>query len=418
MIEAMTKSGSGGGWHPSHQRSSPRGRWLALLLLIIVPAVAACSSSGSSSSNQAPIGGRAADIGNGLLNRASLHCKLHPSGGTSAGVQQGSLLLGVSASLRLAPTGGRCALAKLVQQTGAKAERDDLSWATAEPKPNQYHWSVYDGVVRTTTEAGLTVLPLIDDAPSWAAPTSASVPSDPAPYATFVAAAVARYGPGGSFWRANPRLPDRPLVWFELWNEPYFADHNRDPATYANLVRAAVTAGRQANAAARFLIEATTSYQTLGGDQRDWLADMYAAAPDLGKYFDGLAIHPYGGDPAVLTSHDDIRSPSAQVEQAHAELVAHGDGDKPLWVTEIGWSTCSGLDVCVSQAQQAQYLRTFLTSARTSWRAYVQAVFIYALRDLAPNPPNERDAWFGLLRPDLTRKPAWYVLHAAAQGTP
>ncbi len=260
------------------------------------------------------------------------------------------------------------------------------------------------------------VLPILDDAPAWAAQTSSTVPSAPASYAAFTAAAVARYGPGGAFWRAHPRLPARPLVWYELWNEPYYADHNRDPGVYARLVRAAVTAGRAANPAARFLIEGDASYESSAGNRADWIAGMYAAVPDLGRYFDGLAVHPYGGEPAAGSGQDIVNDPVARLEWSHQELEAHGDAGKPLWVTEIGWSTCAGILNCVSEAQQASYLRVFLRLARTRWRSYVRAVFVYQLHDEAPNPLTNREAWFGLLRPDLSHKPAWQVLHDAATG--
>ena len=186
-----------------------------------------------------------------------------------------------------------------MRATGVQAVREDISWAQTEPKRNQFRWAHYDAVVRTATEAGLMVLPLLDEAPAWAAPTSTSLPSAPAGYAAFVAATVARYGPRGAFWRTNPRLPKHPLVWYELWNEPYYADHNRDPGVYARLVRAAVIAARAANPAARFLIEADAFYLTSAGDRADWIAGMYAAVPDLGRYFEALAVHPYGGDPAI-----------------------------------------------------------------------------------------------------------------------
>jgi hypothetical protein len=299
-----------------------------------------------------------------------------------------------------------------------QAVRDDMSWALTEPQPNRYDWAHADALVRTTTEAGFVLLPVIDDAPQWAAPTGASLPSNPQPYGAFVAAVVARYGVGGSFWRANPRLYPRPLVWFELWNEPYYADHNRDPGVYVKLVRAAVTAGRRADPSARFLIEGAASYPTSGGGSGDWIAGMYEAMPDLGSYFDAMAVHPYGGKPAVDSDAGNTEDPVDLVEDAHRDLVARGDGDKPIWVTEIGWPTCSGGDNCVNDAQQASYLRTFLNLAATTWRSYVRAVFIYGLRDLAPAPLNDPYAWYGLLRPDLTRKPAWQVLRDATRGTP
>jgi hypothetical protein len=359
---------------------------------------------------------KSAAVGDAFFNKAAARCRPMLSRGRAVAARPPSLLLGLNAGLRLFTGRARCEEASLAQATGVQAVRDDLSWAKTEPQPNRYVWSNFDGVVTTATEDGMLVLPVLDDSPAWAAPTGASVPSSVGAYAAFVAAAVARYGPRGTFWRAHPRLSAHPLVWYELWNEPYFADHNRDPGVYARLVRAAVTAGRAANPAARFLIEADASYQTLGGQSADWIGGMYAAVPDLGRYFDGVAVHPYGGNPAIYTPDGNTDAQPGRIEQVHMELVAHGDGDKPLWVTEIGWSTCSGTDLCVSEAQQAAYLRTFLSLARTTWSSYVRAVFVYALRDLAPGPRDNRLDWFGLLRPDLSRKPAWWVLHDAAAG--
>jgi polysaccharide biosynthesis protein PslG len=386
-----------------------------MLLAIVAGAVVGLVISGCSSRpSGAPVDARAAAIGNGSFDRAAARCRPTPNGGRPAAAQQTSLLLGLNAAIRLFPGRARCEEASLAQATGVQAVRDDLSWAVTEAQPNRYNWSNFDELMATATADGMLVLPVLDDSPAWAAPTGSSLPSSVGAYAAFVAAAVARYGPGGTFWRAHPRLHAHPVMWYELWNEPYFADHNRNPAMYARLVRAAVTAGRAANPAARFLIEADASYQTLAGGRADWIGGMYAAVPNLGRYFDGVAVHPYGGDPAIYTPDGNTDGQPGRIEQVHIELVAHGDGDKPLWVTEIGWSTCSGTDLCVSEAQQAAYLRSFLRLAHTTWSSYVRAVFVYALRDLAPAPRNNRLDWFGLLRPDLTRKPAWWVLHDAA----
>ena len=367
-------------------------------------------------SGQSTRGGRAAAVGNRRFAHAAANCSppvtTAPTPAPAPGPAGSSApLLGISASIRLERGPDRCEQAVLAAQTGVHAVREDLSWAVTEPREDQYDWSNYDAVVRIATETGLMVLPILDDAPSWAAPDEACLPANSATYAAFTAAAVARYGPGGQFWRENPALPERPLVWYELWNEPWDADCNRDPATYARMVVAAANAGRGVNPSVRFLIGADTSFRTPAGQREDWIAGMYAAVPDLGRYFDAVSVHPYGGDPDVYTPGSDTDNEPARLEQVHAELTAHGDGDKPLWVTEIGWSTCSGTSGCVSEAAQAQYLDEFLHDAVTTWRSYVRAVFVYDLRDIAPNPADDREAWFGLLRPDLSRKPAWTVLH-------
>jgi Cellulase (glycosyl hydrolase family 5) len=349
------------------------------------------------------------------FDRAASSCSLTAGAGHAGGVSP-PLLFGLSASIRFFQGSARCEETRLAAQTGVQAVREDISWAETEPEPNRYDWTNYDAVVRTATEAGLMVLPIIDDSPAWAAPTRGCLPSGTGPYASFVAAVVSRYGPGGTFWRENPRLPSRPLTWYELWNEPWTSTCNRDPAVYARLVVAATNAGRAASHAARFLIAGETFYHTLSGAREDWISGMYAAVPDLGKHFDALSVHPYGGDPTVFSPGGDTDGQPGRLQLAYAELVAHGDADKPLWVTEIGWSTCAGASDCVTQSQQASYLHEFLRLATTTWRSYVRAVFVYDLRDIAPNPPDNDQAWFGLLRPDLSKKPAWWVLHDAATG--
>jgi hypothetical protein len=397
------------------------GAWLfaaavALTLGVVIAVVIVVTAAHNSVGPQPTIGRHQASIGNARFNRDANRCHLHPAHRRATFTDQsGSLLLGLSATIRGFTGRAQCEETRLAQDTGVSAVREDLGWATIEPKPGRFHWSSYDAVVRTATNAGLMILPVLDDAPAWAAPTSDSLPASPAAYAAFVAAAVRRYGPGGTFWRANPRLPARPAIWYELWNEPYYAIHNRDPGLYARLVKAAATAGRSANPAARFLIEADAFYTTPGGSVGDWIAGMYAAVPDLNRYFDVVAVHPYGGDPTIDTPDGDVTTlPALRLARDRQEFVAHGAADKPVWITEIGWSTCVGDSVCVSEAQQAAYLKSFLSLARTSWSSYVRAVFVYDLRDSAPAPADDVGAWFGLLGAKLSHKPAWQVLRDAA----
>src|SRR5439155_8041636 len=188
---------------------------------------------------------------------------------------------------------------------------------------------------------------------------------------------------------------------FELWNEPYFgpfANLRPDPAAYARLVRASVGAARRANPRARFLIEAEMGFWDPDARRNvDWVGDMYRAVPDLGRYADGVAVHPYsvlppdyrGGEPPV-------RQQTRRLEDIHASFAAHGDGGLPLWITEIGWPTCSSGRSCVAEATQAQDVASMFDLARTRWR-YVKALFVYRLDDLRG---SGAESAYGLLRAD------------------
>ncbi len=299
---------------------------------------------------------------------------------------------------------------------GARYLREDLSWATVERRRGRFDWRRYDAVFGVAAQYGLTVLPVLDDAPRWSGGSERSLPTEQRALARFAARAVARYGPGGTFWRAHPELPRRPADHLELFNEPYLPDYSAgrpNPGQYARLVAAAVPAARAANPGVRFLIEADTTYSPDGGrTYSDWLSGMYAAVPDLGSYFDAVAVHPYAkGSPLTYTPGVDDRRQSRRLERIHDALVARGAGDKHLWVTEVGWSTCRRGEDCVSESKQAAYLRDVFALQRVHWAGYVDAVFVYALQDY---PSRDSQGSFALLRRDGSRKPGWYAMRAAS----
>jgi hypothetical protein len=326
------------------------------------------------------------------------------------------LLIGISANLRSQSGRGICTTAALVRRSGAAAVREDLEWARVQPRPGPFHWGYYDRVAATAAQRGLVLLPLLDDTPGWAGRGPQATSSSPAQFASFVAAAVARYGPGGTFWQAHPQLAGRAPRYFELYNEPYGtpdAQGGPDPEGYAHDVIAAVTAGRQANPRASYLLAA--DLYTAGSDE-SWVEALYRVIPAFRDYVAGVAVHPYGEGPVGrLLAGTAGRSDVRRVEEIEAIMRAHGDSGVPLWLTEIGWPSCSGQERCVGEAGQARDLQQLFALARGSWRSFVRAVFVYQLHDYGPGTGSEPEEWYGLLRPDGTAKPAWKVLQTAAR---
>jgi polysaccharide biosynthesis protein PslG len=340
---------------------------------------------------------------------------------TSTPPAAGALRVGVHASLR--NQGGRrglCRTADLALASGARYLREDLDWSRIEPRPGRFRFDRYDAIFAVAASRGLTVLPLLDATPGWARPGADALPADPRAFARFVARVVARYGPGGDFWRARPGLAPLAASHFELYNEPFLAAgvvRVPDPPAYARLVRVAAAEGRRANPRARFLLAGETSWTTPSGAHRSWMDDLYRAVPDLGDHFDAVAVHPYSPDsPDHYTPGRGTRSQTRRLEQVRARLVAHGDAGKPVWITEIGWSTCPGGEECVSEASQAAYLRRLFELARTRWRGFVRAVVVYQLREYEPRDRGDKEGWYGLLRPDGSAKPAWAAFREAARG--
>ena len=120
---------------------------------------------------------------------------------------------------------------------GVDSVRIPISWGATQPLGGaETNFAGSDHLVAGAVAAGLNVLPFVYDAPAWAV-TSARVPGSTAmapktlpvktapqrtAWANFLKLVVARYGPGGSFWVANPALPESPIRTWQIWNEPNF----------------------------------------------------------------------------------------------------------------------------------------------------------------------------------------------------
>ncbi len=287
-----------------------------------------------------------------------------------------------------------------IHTLGAEWVRIDLPWKEVMPSPGVYNWSNFDNTVRVTEAMGLHILPILGYAPSWTTPTNA------AGYAEFVAAAVARYGPGTT---AN-------LQWFELWNEPYFSyawsNKMPEPEAYARDVVAASEAAKRISPTAKFLIagEYADGEQTGGTSQWEtaWNTDMFLAEPNLGKWVDGVAVHPYGDDPSMpVASPGAFRDASGgwsfqRIDSIHEQFTSHGV-NVPFWITEVGWSTRE-----MSEAQQAHDYEDLITQVKL--RPWVRAMFPYCLREFQEHPESNESQTGLLLFGTEQPKLAFYTL--------
>lgn len=309
-----------------------------------------------------------------------------------------------------------------VRALGVRWIREELRWPEVEPTPGTFRWRRYDKLFADSASRGLHVLPMLIGTPRWAGSSSLAMP-DPQAFGTFAARAAARYGPGGSFWRTRRRLAGYAPQWFELWNEPYTARYSTggvDPVRYAQLVRATLTQGRAANPRARWLMAADLDYNDDSGRGHDWLAAIAAADPTLEADVDGVAVHPYAFVPPTdHTSDTQLRYRFDRVVAIERELAQQGAADPQLWITELGWSTCSLRPDCTSEHDQAQWLADAAAALRRApLIGHVGALFVYHLRDFPGAGGSDREGHYGLLRTNGTRKPAWSVVRALTLQRP
>jgi hypothetical protein len=289
--------------------------------------------------------------------------------------------IGLLFSLRIYNRAQIDAQLSALARTGATLVRTDAPWEATEPRPPvngvpHYHWTVEDGIVGALAAHRLQWLPIIDYSPPWVRAMRGVDHSGPASapaYAAYAGSLAARYGVGGSFWRAHPQLRPEPVTTYEIWNEPdsvFFWKPHPNPTAYARLylrARAAITAA------------APRSRVIVGGLTRParFLPAMLSAEPALRGHIDGVGIHPYGRDPQVVL---------ARVRQTRGVLRSLGMSGVPLYVTEFGWRTQpAGSFGFAPPSARPHFILQTITGLRQS-DCGVAAVLLYAWFTPVGNP--------------------------------
>jgi hypothetical protein len=139
---------------------------------------------------------------------------------------------------------------ELMRKAGIESVRLHLNWASVEsesPLWVERDWDGFDHEVELAAESGLRAMPFVIGSPDWVAPTPIDLPVRSAwqrwAWASFLRAAVNRYGPQGLFWEEHPDLTFLPIRRWEIWNEENIVTftHRPDPVRFATLIR---TTGR------------------------------------------------------------------------------------------------------------------------------------------------------------------------------
>ena len=317
-----------------------------------------------------------------------------------------------------------------VRATGAGWVRIDFGWVNSEPdragQLDRAYQARTRSVVRDAHTRGLRVLAMVWASPGWASgsrvrPTEenglSKLPPDDrhlADYARFLAAFVTRS-------RVDA---------VEVWNEPNLRAfwNESDPSdpsltTVGRYARLLELAGQAVHRATKGTVPVIGGAVARADDR--WLAAMYdwgssfaGGADAFRRSFDALSVHPYpdpSDGPPSTPDRDPARQNLAHIDAVRSLMERVGDGAKPVWVTELGWSTnqsCVGRDELpgVTERDQASYLSGALTLLAA--RPWVKAAFWYDIRDDGTDSCAHEDG-FGLVRRGGDRpgpKPAFDAL--------
>jgi hypothetical protein len=302
--------------------------------------------------------------------------------------------LGVTAHVDTLSAAARHEEFGAIAAMGATWIRLGIPWYAVQPTNGQ---SVDAGTMRTldmimseATSAGLHVLFVGDQAPSWAGGGSATA-SMPDAYGRFMGRMAQHFRGRG----VNGTSPA-----YELMNEPDGDRGDGTPWAPASQYAAA------ACSAYREIKSGDPGTQVVAGslDVSDWRAWLQTTLHDgLTGCFDALSAHPYSG----LRVLGDIRSVAADA----------GRPDVSVWVTEFGFSTCADngpLGPCTTEGDQATRLVALLQQLRADY-PWVPVAVVYQDHDEPGNAKGGAETSFGLWRTagaQLVPKPAVAALRS------
>ena len=307
--------------------------------------------------------------------------------------------------------------AAILQGLGAQWVAVDLSWRNTETSDDVYKASEFDNLDRAIAlarSAGARIVLTVNEAPAWASGRGdvRYPPSDPAKLAEFYEVLVARYASTVDAW--------------QVWNEPnhphyWQPDPTTDPnacAGYAGLLKAAAPVIRAGDPTGRVL------FAGLAFNDYAFVERCLELTPDLAAFFDVMVTHPYAMGGAAPETEADAAPQDGRLDhqtflayrEVRRTLVDRG-APRPIWFTEMGWSTCTDNHVlgCVSPEVQSDYLTRAYTLLEQD--QYVQVGLWYSLRNIGNDGPSWLDQ-LGLYTNDFTPKPAVAAFRAYQPPTP
>jgi hypothetical protein len=209
---------------------------------------------------------------------------------------------------------------------------------------------------------------------------------------------------------------------YEIWNEadePHFFAGGPDAAAYVSALKSSYSAIKAVDPSAKVV------FSPLTGNNYDFVAAAYAQGAK--GHFDVMAVHTDTAcavaGPTEFYREDGriARFVFLGYRTVRETMLAHGD-DKPIWMTEFGWSAtqrrcdrgrwAGQKDAGVPEPVQAQFLREAYHCMQED--PYLEVAMWFNSRDLRGDG-SELDS-YGLRRADGSRRPAYDAFKDVVRG--
>ena len=302
---------------------------------------------------------------------------------------------------------------QMVREMGSPWVVEFFPWAYIEHNRGHFEWEHTDIVIEHAAAQGLTVIARVGWVPGWARPSIDGQETTPTyldadhyhDLAAFVAAFAARYSE-----HVNHII---------IWNEPNLSFEwgyrPVDPVAYTDLLRAVYPEAHDANPETIVLAGALAPTleprgSPAGLNDLEYLEEMYAAG--AASYFDALAVHSYGlGFPPEAEPAEDVVN-FRRTELLREIMVAYGDEDKPIYITEAGWNDHPRWAQAVRPAQRITYTVGAYEWARQNW-PWCESVAIWAFR--YPAPLHNYQDYYAFVTVDFRPRPIYLEIQEYTQ---
>jgi hypothetical protein len=267
------------------------------------------------------------------------------------------------------------------------------------------NWYYTDLLVYAAATRHMSELPIVLNAPRWAKRDPDKFESPPkgtAAYANFTAALARRYGPNGSFWAEHPEIPAQPIRHWQIWNEPSLTQFWSDQPfaqDYVALLGAARQAIKGVDPGAKIVLA--------GLPNKSWIALRQIYKAGGRGLFDIAAFHPFTSE---------VKGVRTILNRDRKVLDRNGDRRKPMWVTELSWTSAKGKtsqkfgNETTAKGQGKRLIGAYRMLVKERKRLRIQRAFWYTwlTKDTATDYPFD---YAGLSRlgdgGSVVRKPAF-----------
>jgi hypothetical protein len=307
--------------------------------------------------------------------------------------------------------------------------RDEIAWGDIETTKGVYDFSYYDLRINQSLTKGIESLYIIDysnclynNMPSgqgydcWL-----YVPRNVAKFETFKEAY-------GNYTYEVVKHYKGKVKYFELWNEPNIfwqpmMNDSLQATQYIELMKEGYTRAKEANPDAIILSAGIDTWSTDLIDS--YIKNYYIQGAK--NYFDILAIHPYCSYEQTYPLSEQGATCDAIENIAYIKNIMdfYNDSSKKIWITEFGYPTAGcydgGTGYCepnLSEENQNIRMKNIFPTLAENY-PYVTGFFWYDYMDDCGNEtPLDTECRFGLVRSDLSKKPAYYTYQNISSSAP